>query len=142
MRQDEASEEKITQTQGARCASASSYVTLRVKICICECRSPTTSMRPLSSRYRIASRASDAFTLRRSETVAGVMSFAFGISFTSLSTVALSHMTLFINFSLTLPLDHFFLPFLPPAAAAAAFCSLDFCALGAIAPRLPCHLSQ
>merc|ERR1719169_416032 len=27
-------------------------------------------------------------------------------------------MTLFINFSLTLPLDHFFLPFLPPAAAA------------------------
>merc|ERR1719321_1388782 len=78
-------------------------------------------------------RASDAFTLSRSETVAGVMSFAFGISFVSLSTVALSHMTLFINFSFTFPLDHFFLPFLPPAAAAAAFCSFDFCAFGAIA---------
>merc|ERR1719326_1267589 len=75
----------------------------------------------------MAWRATEPLTFRRSLTTEGVMSFALGISFIILSYVALSNMTMFASFSLTLPLDHFFFLDLPPAMAAFIFASLDFC---------------
>merc|ERR1719326_1010391 len=66
----------------------------------------------------MACRATDPFTFKRSLTTDGVMSLALGISFSSLSYVALSNITKLASFSFTLPLLHFFFLERPPAMAA------------------------
>merc|ERR1719450_1255254 len=86
----------------------------------------------------MAWRATEPLTFSRSLTTDGVISLAFGISLSILSYVALSNITMFASFSLTLPLLHFFLRDLPPAMAAFIFASLDFCTtlLAPISKRL------
>merc|ERR1719512_370092 len=84
-------------------------------------------MSPFSSRWRMATLATEPLTLKRSLTMDGVMSFALGISFNNLSYVGLSNITRLANFSLTLPLLHFFFFERPPAMAAFILASLDFC---------------
>merc|ERR1719228_2113710 len=90
------------------------------------CFSPTWQISPFSSRCLMACLATEPFTFRRSLTTEGVMSLALGISFIILSYVALSNMTMFASFSLTLPLLHFFFLERPPAIAAFILASLDF----------------
>merc|ERR1719327_1387704 len=87
----------------------------------------------------MAWRATEPFTLSRSLTTDGVISFALGISFIILSYVALSNITKLASFSLTLPLLHFFFLDRPPAIAAFILASLDFCTtlLAPMSPRAP-----
>merc|ERR1719367_2207275 len=75
----------------------------------------------------MACRATEPLTFSRSLTTEGVISFALGISFSILSYVALSNITMFESFSFTLPLLHFFFFERPPAMAAFSLASLDFC---------------
>merc|ERR1719333_1111940 len=84
-------------------------------------------MRSCSRRWRMPRRATAPLTFRRSLMIDGVISFAFGISLRSLSSVGLSKRTRLLSFSFILPFDHFFFLPLPPAMAAFILASLVFC---------------